>query len=56
MVNSINGENSVAAGENKDKLVLHVFAEDLATNITPYAYSHNIVERYERSYATSLCS
>jgi hypothetical protein len=33
MVKSLNGENSVAAGEKKDELVLPVFAEDLATNV-----------------------
>jgi hypothetical protein len=33
MANSHNGENSVAAGETKEKLVPPVFAADLAPNV-----------------------
>jgi hypothetical protein len=33
MVNSIEGENSVAAGEKKEELVPPVFATDLAPNV-----------------------
>jgi hypothetical protein len=33
MVNSIEGENSVAAGEKKKELVPPVFATDLAPNV-----------------------
>jgi hypothetical protein len=33
MVNSLQGDNSVAAGEKKEELVLAVFAEDLASNV-----------------------
>jgi hypothetical protein len=33
MVNSIEGENSVAAGEKKEELVPPVFAADLAPNV-----------------------
>jgi hypothetical protein len=33
MVNSNNGENSVAAGEKKEELVPPIFAADLAPNV-----------------------
>jgi hypothetical protein len=33
MVNSVEGENSVATGEKKEELVPPVFAADLAPNI-----------------------
>jgi hypothetical protein len=33
MVNFVDGENSVAAGEKKEELVLPVFATDLAPNV-----------------------
>jgi hypothetical protein len=33
MVNSVDGENSVAAGEKKEELVPPVFAADLAPNV-----------------------
>jgi hypothetical protein len=33
MVNSVEGENSIAAGEKKEELVLPIFAADLASNI-----------------------
>jgi hypothetical protein len=33
MVNSIDGENSVAAGEKKEELVPRIFAVDLAPNV-----------------------
>jgi hypothetical protein len=33
MVNSIEGENSVAAGEKKEELVPPIFAADLAPNV-----------------------
>jgi hypothetical protein len=33
MVNSVDGENSIAAGEKKEELVPPVFAADLAPNV-----------------------